>query len=258
MALISTRGLSTKPLPSVVLLLGYLLAFCALAACLAYWGMQLFAPAAPIASSGVVAEKTANLDLTAAGKLFGTTIAAQQTVAAAAPSINVKVIGLMAANQTAKASAVLTIENRPAQAFAVGDYLGNNAKLVDITSSGILVEQGGNRIKIAAPPVPTLASLSKPKTSVGAPPVDNTMPRSSIALPSGASSASGAVAFTPPPPTPAAPFIQPTPVPPPNAQPITPPQMLPAAGMQGTPTGPNDGNGQPALPVGGGPFGRPK
>jgi general secretion pathway protein C len=255
MALISTRGLSTKPLPSVVLLLGYLLAFCTLAACLAYWGMQLFAPPAPIASSGVVAEKTANLDLTGAGKLFGTTVAAQQTVAAAAPPINVKIIGLMAVNQTAKASAVLTIENRPAQAFAVGDYLGNNTKLVDITSSGILIEQGGNRTKIAAPPVPTLASLSKPKTPVGSAPVDNAMPRSSIALPSGASSASGSVAFTPAAPPP---FVQPTPVTPPNAQPITPPQMLPAAGMQGTSSGSNDGNGQPASPVGGGPFGRPK
>jgi general secretion pathway protein C len=258
MALISTRGLSTKPLPSVVLLLGYLLAFSALAACLAYWGMQLFVPPAPIASSGVVAEKTASLDLTGAGKLFGTSIATPQAAAVAAPPINVKVIGLMAVNQTARASAVLSIENRAAQAFAVGDYLGNNTKLVDITSSGILIEQGGNRTKIAAPPVPTLASLSKPITPVGTAPVDKAMPRSSVSLPSGASSATGAAAFTPGLPTPPVPFVQPMPAPAPNAQPITPPQMLPAAGIQGAPPGPNDGNAQSPPPGGGSAFGRPK
>ncbi len=254
MAMISTRGLSTKPLPSVVLLLGYLLAFCLLASCLAYWGMQLFAPPAPIASSGVVAEKTASLDLTGAGKLFGAAASAQSPAAvAAAPPINVKVVGLMASNQTARASAVLSIENRPAQAFAVGDYLGNNTKLVDITRAGIVIEQNGNRTKVDSPPVPTIASLSKPNSPPGAKPDDPNQARSSIPLPAGSSSAPGSAPYTPPP----SPIAQPTP-PVPNAQPITPPQMQPAAGMQGTPSNPNDGNQQPSIPNAGGAFGRPK
>jgi general secretion pathway protein C len=266
MALISTRGLSTKPLPSVVLIMGYLLAFCTLAACLAFWGMQLFAPPAPIASSGVVAEKTANLDLTGAGKLFGTTVTAQQAAATIAPPINVKIVGVMAVNQTARASAILSIENRPAQAFAIGDYLGNDTKLVDITSVGILIEQGGNRTKIATPPVPTIASLSKPVATASTQPVDKSLPRSSIALPAGGGTASGSVPFTPAPQP--APFVQPNSAQPnaaqpnaaqPNAtQPITPPQMLPAAGIQGSPTNPNDGNGQPSTIGNGGAFGRPK
>jgi general secretion pathway protein C len=245
MALISTRGLSTKPLPSVVLLFGYLLAFCALAACIAFWAMQLFAPPAPIASSGVVAEKTASLDLTGAGKLFGATVSAQQQVAVAAPPINVKVVGIMAVNQTAKASAVLAIDNRPAQAFAIGDYLGNNTKLVDITNTGILVEQGGKRTKVEAPPVPTIASLSKPSIAPAGKPVDDSQPRSSIALPSGGNGSGSSpttAVFAPPPPTPVPAPVQP------NAQPITPPQMLPAAGIQGVPANPNEG----------GAFGRPK
>jgi general secretion pathway protein C len=188
MALISTRGLSTKPLPSVVLLTGYLLAFCALAGCLAFWGMQLFAPPAPIASSGVVAEKTASLDLTGAGKLFGAVASTQAPASAVvAPPINVKVVGLMASNQTARASAVLVIENRPAQAFAIGDYLGNNTKLVDITKVGIVVEQNGNRTKVDASPVPTIASLSKPNVVPGSKPIDPSQPKSSIALPAGGS-----------------------------------------------------------------------
>jgi general secretion pathway protein C len=258
MALISARGLSTKPLPSVVLLMGYLLAFCALAGCLAFWGMQLFAPPAPIASSGVVAEKTASLDLTGAGKLFGAVTSSQvQASGVAAAPINVKVVGLMASNQTARASAVLSIENRPAQAFAIGDYLGNNTKLVDITRNGIVVEQNGNRTKVDASPAPTIASLSKPNAVPGSKPIDPSQPKSSIALPAGGSSAPGS-SFTPPPaPTP---IMQPSPPVPaqPNAQPITPPQMQPAAGMQGTPSNPNDGNSQPTLPIGGGAIGRPR
>jgi general secretion pathway protein C len=250
MALISTRGLSTKPLPSVVLLLGYLLAFCLLAGCLAYWGMQLFAPPAPIASSGVVAEKTASLDLTGAGRLFGTAASAQPMATVAAPPINVKVVGLMASYQTARASAVLSIENRPAQAFAIGDYLGNNTKLVDISRAGIVVEQNGNRTKIDAPPVPTIASLSKPVTPPGAKTVDPSQPISSIVSPAGGGTATGSSNFTPPP------VIQPTP--PPNAQPITPPQMLPATPIQGTSANPNDGTSVPPSPVIGGAFGRPK
>jgi general secretion pathway protein C len=252
MALISTRGLSTKPLPSVVLLLGYLLAFCLLAGCLAYWAMQLFAPPAPIASSGVVAEKTASLDLTGAGKLFGAAASAQtQAATVAAPPINVKVVGLMASNQTARASAVLSIENRPAQAFAIGDYLGNNTKLVDITRAGIVIEQNGNRTKVDSPPVPTIASLSKPPTPPGAKPDDPSQAKSSIPLPAGSSSAPGSTPFTPPP------IAQPTP-PVPNSQPITPPQMQPGAAMQGSQVNPNDGNPPPNMPIGGGAFGRPK
>jgi general secretion pathway protein C len=252
MAMISTRGLSTKPLPSVVLLLGYLLAFCLLAGCLAYWGMQLFAPPAPIASSGVVAEKTASLDLTGAGKLFGAAASAQpQAAAVAAPPINVKIVGLMASNQTARASAVLAIENRPAQAFAIGDYLGNNTKLVDITRAGIVIEQNGNRTKVDSPPVPTIASLSKPTAPPGAKPDDPSQAKSSIPLPAGGSSAPGSIPYTPPP------IAQPTPIVP-NAQPITPPQMQPAAAMPGAPPNPNDGNQPQNMPIGGGSFGRPK
>jgi general secretion pathway protein C len=253
MALISTRGLSTKPLPSVVLLLGYLLAFCLLAACLAYWGMQLFAPPAPIASSGVVAEKTASLDLTGAGKLFGAAATSQQTPVVAAPPINVKIVGLMASYQTARASAVLSIENRAAQAFAVGDYLGNNTKLVDVNRAGIVIEQNGNRTKIDAPAVPTIASLSKPVIAPGAKPVDPSQAVSSIALPAGGGTSTGASNFTPPP------AIQaPQPNAQSNAQPITPPQMSPAASIQGTPTNPNDGTAPPLNSVNGGAFGRPK
>jgi general secretion pathway protein C len=259
MAMISTRGLSTKPLPSVVLLFGYLLAFCLLAGCLAYWGMQLFAPPAPIASSGVVAEKTASLDLTGAGRLFGAAASTQtQTAAVAAPPINVKIVGLMAAYQSARASAVLSIENRPAQAFAIGDYLGNNTKLVDITRAGIVIEQNGNRTKVESPAVPTIASLSKPTPPPGAKPDDPSQAKSSIPLPAGSSSPPGStpsIPFTPPP------IAQPTPPVPnnqPNNQPITPPQMQPAAGIQGTPSNPNDGNSQPSMPTGGGAFGRPK
>jgi general secretion pathway protein C len=252
MALISTRGLSTKPLPSVVLLMGYLLAFCLLAGCLAYWGMQLFAPPAPIASSGVVAEKTASLDLMGAGRLFGAAASAQSPAAVvAAPPINVKIVGLMSSNQTARASAVLSIENRPAQAFAIGDYLGNNTKLVDITRVGIVIEQNGNRTKVDSPPVPTIASLSKPSPPPGSKPDDPSQAKSSIPLPAGGSSAPGSIPFTPPP------VAQPSP-PVPNAQPITPPQMQPAAGMQGAQPNPNDGNQAQNMPIGGGSFGRPK
>jgi general secretion pathway protein C len=259
MALISTRGLSTKPLPSVVLLMGYLLAFCALAACLAYWGMQLFAPPAPIASSGVVAEKTASLDLTATGKLFGSAASPQQIATVAAPPINVKIVGLMASNQTARASAVLTIDNRPAVAFAIGDYLGNNTKLVDITGAGITIEQSGNRTRVDAPPIPTIASLSKPTSAPGTKPIDASQPRSSIALPAGGGNSSGGAYLPPPAPATPVPFVQPAPVTPTlNTQPITPPQMQLPAGSQGMQANPNDGNSQPAMPIGGATVGRPR
>jgi general secretion pathway protein C len=229
MAFSSARGLSAKPLPSVVLFMGYLLAFCLLAACVAYWAMQLMAPPATVAASGVVADKTASLDLTGAGTLFGMPAAAKLGPTAAQPPVSVQILGLMAAASSARASAILTVDGRPAQAFAVGDSLGNDTRLVEIRAGSVVLDQRGTRSTVQAAARPTLAELSKQQTSTTKAPLNAGTATSSIKSPIGVSNSSGYV----PPPAPMAPISPPIMQPAQSIQPATP--MQPAAAIQGSP-----------------------
>ncbi len=239
MALTSTGRLSAKPLPSVVLFLGYLLAFCALAACLAYWAMQLIAPPSPIAAAGVVAEKSSSLDLSPPGKLFGSV--AQAGSNAPAPAVtNIKVIGMMTANNRSRANAILSINNATGQAFAVGDSLGNNTTLVEVNQQGIVIEQNGQRSNVEGPPKPSLAALSKPLATQPATRADPNAPKSSISSPMGLSTATGPTAVQPviqplanpssPPPVTPLPAIQP-------ATPLAQPGMPDPSNQNGSPAG---------------------
>jgi general secretion pathway protein C len=244
--------LAAKPLPSVVLLLGYLLAFSALAACLAYWAMQLLAPQAPVASSGVVAEKSATLDLSGAGNLFGSVNKA--TVSAApAPAVSIQIQGLIATRSMSKATAILTIDGRPAQAFALGDSLGNGTRLIEITPAGIAIEKDGQKSSIALPVRQTVASLSQIGAAASnkqANPNEpgnasqGVLPKSSIAKIGGPTSASSGL----PPPMPTAPIAAPVMQPTPSAN----------QGQQ-TPDGQNAGApASQANQLGGSGLGRPK
>jgi type II secretory pathway component PulC len=231
MVSIKARGLSTRPLPSVVLLLGYLLAFCTLAACLAYWAMQIFAPSAPVASSGVVAEKSSSLDLSAASSLFGNT---NKTTAAAPTQANsnIQIVGLMASRQGFRANAILTIDSRSPQAFAVGDSLGNNTRLSEVNNDGIVITKDGVRSKVPLAQRATVASLSALGDAASQKPAGNSdpsQPRSSIAkVPGSSANFAGTI-----PPAPNAPITPPAmnmPIPA-----VPPPTMNP-------PGGPANGN----------------
>jgi type II secretory pathway component PulC len=210
MVSIKARGLSTRPLPSVVLFLGYLLAFCTLAACLAYWAMQIFAPSAPVASSGVVAEKSSSLDLSAASSLFGNT---NKTTAAtpAQTNSNIQIVGLMASRQGFRANAILAIDSRSPQAFAVGDSLGNNTRLSEVNSDGIVITKDGVRSKVPLAQRATVASLSAQGDAASQKPTgsaDASQPRSTIAKVPG-SSANFAGTIPPTPSSPTAPISPP-------------------------------------------------
>jgi general secretion pathway protein C len=248
--------LVSKPLPSVVLLLGYLLAFSALAACLAYWAMQLLAPQAPVASSGVVAEKSATLDLSGAGNLFGSTTKTS-TAAAPTPAISIQIQGLIATRPMAKASAILTVDGRPPQAFALGDSLGNGTRLLEITPAGIVIEKDGQKNTIALPARQTVASLSQagaaasnksanPNELTGA--NQSALPKSSIAKIGGPTSSSSGL----PPPTPTAPIAAPV---------MQPPLVTGQTMNNGQPPQEGQNTGAPpgtGGPLGGSGIGRPK
>jgi general secretion pathway protein C len=229
MAFYSARGLSAKPLPSVVLFMGYLLAFCLLAACVAYWAMQLMAPPATVAASGVVADKTASLDLTGAGSLFGNPSASKAGPVAAQPPVSVQILGLMAVSSGVRASAILAVDSRPAQAFAVGDSLGNDTNLVEIRTSSVVLEQRGTRSTVQAAARPTLAELSKQQSSAIKSPLPSGTVSSRIKSPIGVSNSAG---YIPPPPAPAAPISPPIMQPAQSIQPATP--MQPSAPIQGS------------------------
>ena len=250
MALNSNRGLLAQPMPSVVLLIGYLLAFCLLTGSIAYWVMQILAPTAPAAASGVLAEKTSSLDLSGASLLFGT-VSTQKPGAPPAPVIssNIQILGLIASTGKTS-SAILSVDSKPGQAFAVGDLITSDTRLVEVKRASIVVEKGGERSNIVAPVRPDFASLQAKNPNQGITGSPSTAgataatQSSSILRPIGAASGIGVSPISP-----IQPIVPPafTPstspgnsnTPPPIIQPIAPAQGNSPAGGSFNPVGPS-------------------
>jgi general secretion pathway protein C len=134
------------------------LLFAALCATATYWGLQLFAPPVAIAPSGSLVDWDKAPDLATASRLFGSVPSAEQAAQAAVASSNIKVIGVAAAS--ARGSAVLSIDGKPARAYLAGEPIDEHARLVEVRSDVVVIEQGGGRIELPTPERPDIAILS--------------------------------------------------------------------------------------------------
>ncbi|MDX3908150.1 MAG: hypothetical protein QHC78_20900 [Pigmentiphaga sp.] len=123
-----------------------------LAAGVGVWGAILLAPSPPPAPPSAVSDGSLRTDTRPVADWFGTGAGAR---------IQVVVAGLIAAGP--RGSAVLAIDGRPPRAYAVGSRLAEGVTLAEVRGTGIVLDQGGERVEIAAaklPPADGIRSVS--------------------------------------------------------------------------------------------------
>lgn len=138
-----------------------LLLFAALCAIVAFWSLQLAAPAPAVAPADTLrADGRSNADPRALAALFGVPTAV--TSAPVAATGNIQVVGITAGDS--RASAILAIDGGPARFFAVGATVTDGVKLVAVKRDAVVIERGGARSEL---PAPLKADLSVLTSGVG-------------------------------------------------------------------------------------------
>jgi general secretion pathway protein C len=129
-------------------------AFCAVAA---YWGLLLARPAPPPVAAAISSTAAPGSDARLAARMFG------DTGAASASALAVQVGGVMAASRNA--SAVLSVDGRPARAYLVGQEVAPGTVLAGIGEQVVTLERAGVRTRY---PVPALAAPQNAPTAASA------------------------------------------------------------------------------------------
>ncbi len=162
--------------------------FALLCATIAYWVLQLLAPAVPIAPAGSLADRGDVPELASAARLFGLPAGSGGAQASVAPASNIQVLGVAASEL--RGSAVLAVDGKPPRAFMVGDAVSADAKLVEVRPGAIVIERNGARIELPAPQRPSVTTLwggparaGEPASATAAPPVHAAPPPPAPALP---------------------------------------------------------------------------
>ncbi|OVZ60265.1 hypothetical protein CDO44_09185 [Pigmentiphaga sp. NML080357] len=135
--------------------LAAIVAMLVLAAGVGVWGAVLLAPSPPPAPPTAVSDGSLQTDTGPVANWFGTGAGAR---------IQVVVAGLIAAGP--RGSAVLAIDGRPARAYAVGAELADGVLLAEVRGTGVVLDQGGERVEIEAaklPPVDGIRSVAAPR-----------------------------------------------------------------------------------------------
>ncbi|UCE30243.1 MAG: hypothetical protein JSW68_09095 [Burkholderiales bacterium] len=130
------------------------------AAIAAYWIMVLTAPA-PAVAPAVVTGAAPTTDTRAAATLFGS----GERALVVAAATNVQVLGVLTGE---RASAVVSVDGRPARAIAVGDEAQPGMRLVEVTDEQVVFEQDGRRVSAPAPAKPSLEILNSAPATPGA------------------------------------------------------------------------------------------
>ncbi len=172
--------------------------FALLCATIAYWALQLLAPAVPIAPVGSLAGAGDAADPVSAGRLFGLPSGSGSAQAPVAPS-SIQVLGVAASEL--RGSAVLSVDGKPARAFMVGDAVSAAAKLVEVRPGAVVIERNGARVELPAPQRPSVATLwAGPARSGEAPTA--TAPPARVVPPPPTPPAAAAAGAAPSPPAP--------------------------------------------------------
>ncbi len=112
------------------------------------WGAIVFAPSPPPAPPIAVSSAVLKTDTRPVARWFGT---------GAGAKIQVVVAGLIADGP--RSSAVLAIDGRPARAYAVGRELADGVTLASVNRSGIVLDQGGERVEVQASVLPPVDGI---------------------------------------------------------------------------------------------------
>jgi len=123
-------------------------ALLALAIGIGIWGAILLAPSPPPAPPTAVSDGALRTDTSPVAGWFGTGAGAR---------IQVVVAGLIAAGP--RGSAVLAIDGRPARAYAVGTQLAEGVTLAEVRGTGVVLDQGGERVEVEAAKLPPVDGI---------------------------------------------------------------------------------------------------
>ena len=118
----------------------------ALSASLAYWGLQLFKPQQrAIAAAPLAAALPPNMD--AAKGLFG-----GQVTAAAVSNYQLKGVVAAPGSDNADSAAILSVDNKPALALAVGREVAPGVTVKEVHPKYVLLSEGGviKRVDLAS------------------------------------------------------------------------------------------------------------
>jgi general secretion pathway protein C len=121
-------------------------AILALATGAGVWGSVLMAPRSQPLPPLLSAPRPAAGDTAALARWFGTS---------AAP-VKVTVLGLISAG--ARGAAILSIDGSEPRAYRVGQPIADGVTLAKVERAGVVLDQAGVSIQVAAPAVPALAS----------------------------------------------------------------------------------------------------
>ncbi len=124
-----------------------------LAAGVGVWGAIIFAPSPPPPPPAALASASLQTDTSPVARWFGS---------GAGAKVQVVVAGLIAAGP--RGSAVLAIDGRPARAYAVGHELADGVRLAQVNATGVVLDQGGERVEVLAsvlPPVDGIRSVAR-------------------------------------------------------------------------------------------------
>lgn len=124
---------------ATLLTVGMLSAICA------WWAIQLAAPRPLPAPSHPVAQADGPM-LGAAARLFGDARAGAGTARAAE---NVTVIGVLSGGS--RGSAILSVDGKPAKAYAVGDRLDATMSLLSVDAGRVVVGSPTRKIELTPP-----------------------------------------------------------------------------------------------------------
>lgn len=136
------------------------LLFALLCATVAYWALQLLAPAVRIAPAGSLAGAEAATSPGLAQALFGRTGAATTEAAPAqAGATDIKVLGVIAS--TERGAAVISVDGRPAEAIGVGDRIDDTHRLKAVSAREVVVVRNDEtELRVPAPEPPDVAILT--------------------------------------------------------------------------------------------------
>lgn len=122
----------------------HLLGAAAASALVAFWALQLIAPATPAAPAATTATLFREPDAGLAARMFG------DVGARTASTMNVQVSGVFAAGRSS--SAVISMDGKPARAVLLGQELAEGVRLTEVRADGVVLERDGTRMQFIVPP----------------------------------------------------------------------------------------------------------
>lgn len=137
--------------------------FLALCASLAYWALQLFAPAPRAVTAPPQAERKV-APVTAAENLFG-------AQGQASTMVNVSLRGVIRAGRAADSEAILVVGNEPPKYVKVSAEVMDGVKVKEIHARHVILDDHGVSREVSLPAfAPTPASAANINTNAGQPP----------------------------------------------------------------------------------------